>query len=69
MEKYFENYKKDTWYQMPNDVVGVAVNPITGDIDNGKKKIFYYLKGTEPTFGQNDLETAFKEENKKKSLQ
>ena len=69
MEKYFDNYKGNTWYQMPSDVVGVAVNPITGEINNSKKKIFYYLKGTEPTFGQNDLETAFKEENKKKSLQ
>ena len=49
-----ENYLKDkesTWYEKPNNVVGVLVNPITGDIaDSNTKKatIMYYIKGTEP---------------------
>ncbi len=43
--------KEDNWYNQPNNVVGVLVNPITGKIatDNDKnKKILYYIKGTEP---------------------
>ena len=50
MEKYFET-NDATWYDVPNNVVGVLVNPITGNVvsnSNEKKKILYYLKGTEP---------------------
>ena len=49
-----ENYLKDKeegWYSMPNNVVGVLVNPITGKPATEKdkhKKILYYIKGTEP---------------------
>ncbi len=58
-----EEYLKDTeeeWYQMPNNVVGVIVNPISGLPANEKtkkKKILYYLKGTEP----NDSQVVFDE--------
>ena len=43
--------KDEHWYEMPNNVVGVLVNPITGlpaTNDDKKKKILYYIKGTEP---------------------
>ena len=49
-----ENYlkeKEEGWYSMPNNVVGVLVNPITGKPATEKdkhKKILYYIKGTEP---------------------
>ncbi len=49
-----ENYLSDKeveWYEMPSNVVGVFVNPITGNIatnDDKNRKILYYLKGTEP---------------------
>lgn len=49
-----ENYLSDKeveWYEMPSNVVGVLVNPITGKIatnEDKNKKILYYLKGTEP---------------------
>ena len=50
MEAYFK--KKDaSWYNIPKDVVGILVNPITGTpVSNEKenKKILYYLRGTEP---------------------
>ena len=65
-----ENYLKDkdnTWYDIPNNVVGVLVNPITGKVtnkDDKKSKIFYFLKGTEPTISNSDFESVFKEENK-----
>ena len=50
-----ENYlkdKEDNWYTMPNNVVGVLVNPQTGKLatkDDKKSVIQYYLKGTEPS--------------------
>ena len=51
-----ENYEKDmnnedVWYEKPNNVVGMFVEPISGkpDVDSSKnKKLVYYLKGTEP---------------------
>lgn len=43
---------KDTsWYDMPDNVVGVLVDPINGTLADNKtkkKKILYYIKGTEP---------------------
>lgn len=51
MEGYLKD-KEDSWYKMPNNVVGVLVNPLTGKPanDNDKhKKIMYYIKGTEPS--------------------
>lgn len=50
IEEYFKD--KDTiWYEMPEDVIGVLVDPINGNLANNntkKKKILYYIKGTEP---------------------
>lgn len=49
-----ENYlmdKEAKWYEMPSNVVGVLVNPVTGTIatnEDKNKKVLYYLKGTEP---------------------
>ena len=68
MENYLKN-KDNTWYEMPNNVVGVLINPINGEIakeGDKKSKVFYFLKGTEPTYNNSDLEEAFKEENEKK---
>ena len=58
-----ENYEKDkevSWYKMPSNVVGVLVNPITGEIaDESTKKptMFYYIKGTEPTYIDSNLDS------------
>lgn len=67
MEEYLEN-NDDNWYKMPKNVVGVLVDPISGKLaDNNtkKKKIFYYIKGTEP-YDENpileDLIPTIKEE-------
>lgn len=67
METYFKDHEA-TWYNIPENVVGVLVNPITGliaDKKEQKKEMFFYLKGTEPTKGTSskDLEAVFKEEN------
>lgn len=51
MEEYLKD-KEKVWFDMPSNVVGVLVDPISGTPANSnstKKKILYYLKGTEPT--------------------
>lgn len=67
MESYFKD-KETTWYDIPSNVVGILVNPITGIIANdndAKKEMFFYIKGTEPTLNgtTKDLDAVFKEEN------
>ena len=67
MENYYKNHKT-SWYEIPNNIVGVVVNPINGTIANDtdtKKEMFFYLKGTEPSLDMTsrDLEAVFKEEN------
>lgn len=68
METYFKD-KETSWYDIPTNVVGVVVNPITGIIANNndtKKEMFFYIKGTEPSlnYKTKDLDAVFKEENK-----
>lgn len=66
-----ENYlrdKEDSWYEKPEDVVPVLVNPINGKIATGsstRKKFIYYLKGTEPTqYDGEENDTTRKEKTK-----
>ena len=62
METYLKD-KDNSWYEKPENVVGVFVDPINGDLPNEntkKRKIFYYLIGTEPYC----VETVIKENNK-----
>lgn len=57
-----ENYtkeKENSWYDMPSNVVGILVDPISGKIadENTKKPtMFYYIKGTEPSYENKSLE-------------
>ena len=57
-----ENYNKDkenNWYELPSNVVGVLVDPISGEIadqNTAKPTMFYYIKGTEPTYENDSLE-------------
>ena len=67
MESYFKDVETN-WYEKPENVVGVLVNPITGQLatdEDKKNKTFYFIKGTEPYSNDNtqNLETAFKEKN------
>ena len=50
METYLKD-KDDGWYTTPSNVVGVAIDPISGKIatDGNKAKVLYYIKGTEPS--------------------
>ena len=73
MEDYYKTHKT-SWYEIPNNVVGVIVNPINGTIASDtdtKKEMFFYLKGTEPSLDMSskDLEAVFKEENMSSALE
>lgn len=68
MENYFKE-NEATWYEIPSNVVGSLVDPITGlpaGEDTSNKEMFFYLKGTEPSNMANykDLEAVFQEENR-----
>ena len=59
MEKYLDGKSdEETWYKTPNNVVGVAIDPVSGNVANdGKKsKILYYIKGTEPSLDKKALD-------------
>jgi len=66
MEGYLKD-KKSNWYTAPQNIVGVLVNPVTGEIakkDDKKSKMFYFIKGTEPyTDTGYNLDAVFNEEN------
>ena len=67
MESYFKDVETN-WYEKPENVVGVLVNPITGKLANEgdeKTKIFYFIKGTEPYSNNNtpNLDSVFNETN------
>ncbi len=57
-----ENYLKDkdnSWYDIPDNVVSILVDPITGEVatkDTKNATLFYYIKGTEPTNKEVNLE-------------
>ena len=57
-----ENYLKDkdiSWYELPSNVVGTLVDPISGNIADETTKnatMFYYIKGTEPSYDYANLE-------------
>ena len=72
MEKYVKN-KDNSWYTAPNNIVGVLVNPLTGEIsgdDSKKKKMFYFVKGTEPYSDHSyDLDAIFKEEENDENIE
>ena len=61
MESYLEGKTdEETWYETPSNVVGVAIDPISGKAatDSSKAKVLYYIKGTEPTENKSSLDEA-----------
>jgi membrane carboxypeptidase/penicillin-binding protein len=58
IESYFSD-KEATWYDMPSNIVGSLVNPITGEIvtsSDQKSAMLYYIKGTEPSISGTELD-------------
>lgn len=68
METYLKD-KENNWYETPDNIVGVLVEPISGEpatTSTTNSKIFYYIKGTQPYSTSKDLENSievFKEVN------
>ena len=66
IEEYLRD-KENNWYEKPDNVIGVVVNPISGEIadDYEKSTTFYYIKGTQPLFDNNleDILPKVKETN------
>ena len=64
-----ENYlrdKNDSWYKKPDNVIPVLVNPLNGKLatnSSPRKKIIYYLKGTQPTEYDTDNNEIQKNKN------
>ena len=59
VEHLLKEKEGNCWYEIPKNVVGVIVNPITGEIATEKdknKKMLYYIKGTEPTIKEKQLD-------------
>ncbi len=51
METFYQTNSYE-WYQIPDNIVGVFVDPITGllaDTNAKKRTMLYYIKGTEPS--------------------
>ena len=61
VESYEKNMKdEDVWYEKPKNVIGMLVEPISGKPateSEKKKKLMYFLKGTEPK----ETDTTFDE--------
>ena len=58
VEEYLKD-KKVSWYKMPNNVVGSLVNPVSGELisdSSNKKAMLYYIKGTEPSIENIELD-------------
>lgn len=52
IESYLRD-KKQSWYEKPDNVVGVLTDVQTGEVATNEsklKKILYYIKGTEPSY-------------------
>lgn len=61
IESYLEGKTdEETWYETPNNVVGVAIDPISGKVasNSSKVKVLYYIKGTEPTENKASLDES-----------
>ena len=45
---------EDNWYETPNDVVGIILDSVTGEVtkDQNRAIMFYYLKGSEPNISK-----------------
>lgn len=49
---YIQDDEENSWYDIPNNVVGLMLNSITGKPSSDPKNMtmFYYLKGSEPEY-------------------
>jgi len=60
VEEYLKD-EQDYWYEIPKNVVGAFIDPINGTLatnETTKKKMLYYIKGTEPSYEEGSLDAA-----------
>ena len=54
---------EDNWYKTPNDVVGIILDSVTGEVTNDQSRaiMYYYLKGSEPNISKAQVVTKEEE--------
>jgi len=59
MEEIQVNYSEN-WYKTPENVVGIVLDAVTGDVTNDSKEaiVYYYLKGSEPEITKSQVVNA-----------
>ncbi len=63
IEAYLEG-KESNWYDIPKGVTATIVNPISGSTsDLSVKDALYYIKGTEPSYIIEDIESIITQNN------
>lgn len=59
IESILEN-SDSSWYDIPSGVTASLVNPVSGQLsESGKKTLFFYIKGTEPSINSNAFNKLF----------
>lgn len=63
MEEIQKDYE-DNWYTMPDNVVGIILDAVTGEVTNDESKaiVYYYLKGSEPSISSDKIIKSNKKE-------
>ena len=58
---HLQSDEKNSWYEMPNNVIGLPLDSISGKPtnDSSHMTMFYYIKGSEPEYNIN----SYKKEN------
>ena len=48
---------ENNWYETPNDVVGIILDAVTGEVtkDSSRAIMYYYLKGSEPNISKTEV--------------
>lgn len=45
--EYYESGKDNTWYTLPDNVIAVPMDPISGKYDINSNSLYYFIKGSE----------------------
>ncbi len=64
MEEIQTGYQ-DNWYATPENVVGVILDAVTGELTNNQNRatMYYYLKGSEPNISKEQVVSSEKKDN------
>lgn len=51
--EFYEKDMEDTWYTMPEDVIAVPMDPISGEYNAKSNTLFYFLDGSQSIYVNN----------------